>query len=206
MKEYKEYLHNYDFEEITLEELKQQYPFPDFPWEVAVEEDIFIQTERANSTNLIAQSLKMLKDPRIIFAPCDEEGETNPADEDLRNKIEAKYDRQIQIRTEYMKFLDDRLQEIQQPETELLDLSESKPIDKIAYLYESGIIDFLHKKDGRPHTVNSIATLLSAITGEKANTIQSAINPFINTLSSSKSKPAESTLNKAKAKIIDLGF
>lgn len=92
----------------------------------------------------------------------------------------------------------------QQPEP--LDLSDSKTTDKIAYLYESGIIDFLHKKDGRPHTVNSIASLLSAITGIKQNTIQSAINPFINTHSTSKSKPAESTLTKAKSKIIDLGF
>ena len=93
-----------------------------------------------------------------------------------------------------------------QPEPEPLDLSNSSIAEKIALLYESGIIDYLHKKDGKPHTVNSIASLLSGITGIDAKTIQSAINPFINTNSRSKGTPAESTLNKAKNKIIDLGF
>lgn len=94
----------------------------------------------------------------------------------------------------------------QQSEFETVDLSDSKPSEKIALLYELGIIDYLHKKDGKPHTVNSIATVLSGITGIKAKTIQSAINPFINTHSTSKGKPADSTLLKAKNKIVDLGF
>ena len=94
----------------------------------------------------------------------------------------------------------------EQLEPEPLDLSDSSIAEKIALLYESGIIEFLHKKDGKPHTVNSIASLLSGITGVDPKTIQSAINPFINTHSTSKGTPAKSTLNKAKTKIIDLGF
>ena len=93
-----------------------------------------------------------------------------------------------------------------EPELEPHDLSDSNISEKIALLYELGIIDYLHKKGGKPHTVNSIATVLSGITGIKAKTIQSAINPFINTVSTSKGTPAKSTLTKAKEKIIDLGF
>ncbi len=92
------------------------------------------------------------------------------------------------------------------PEPELHDLSNNKPLEKIALLYELGIIDYLHKKDGKPHSVNSIAMVLSGITGIQPKTICSAINPLINTNSTSKGTPAKSTLTKAKAKIIELGF
>lgn len=106
----------------------------------------------------------------------------------------------------FTKYSDVKTNQPQQPEPEPLDLSDSNISEKIALLYELGIIDYLHKKDGKPHTVNSIATVLSGITGIKAKTIQSAINPFINTVSTSKGTPAKSTLTKAKEKIIDLGF
>lgn len=200
-----ENLSTYDFSEITLEELKNQYPFPDFPWEVAVEEDIFIQMERANSTDLIAQSLKTLKDPMIIFAPCDDEGKPNPAVEDLRSKIQAKYDRQIQIRTEYIRFLDDRLQEFNQPEAEPLDLSNTSAVEKIIYLNELGIIDFLKTKQEFTGSTNLMATFLSAITGEKQGTLQTSLNRLIKKDTEDKNHPykAQNTVNKVRQTLID---
>jgi hypothetical protein len=120
-----------------------------------------------------------------------------------RKRVSDSTEKKFEFLTNKFKNLDTVPKE---SETEPLDLSDSKTLEKIALLYELGIIDYLHNKDGKPHTVNSIATVLSGITGIKAKTIQSAINPFINTHSTSKGTPADSTLTKAKEKIIKLGF
>lgn len=87
-------------------------------------------------------------------------------------------------------------------ESEPVDLSDKNVAGKIALLYELGIIDYLKNKDNKVHSVNSIASLLSGITGDKIKTIFPAINPLLNTESRSNGKPPESTLQKAREKII----
>lgn len=89
-----------------------------------------------------------------------------------------------------------------QTEDELLDLSDNKPLEKIALLHELGILKFLHLKDGKEHTINSIAILLSGITGVDVKTIQPAINSLIKG-TMSRGKPAEKSLQNARAKITD---
>lgn len=111
----------YDFQEITLDELKANYPFPDYSWEAGVDEDTFIHIEKSKSIELIAKSKEILKDPRLIFFSYedDENGdiiEPDQAVKDFRDNIEAKHYQQIHVRAEYIRFLDERMRELQSPE------------------------------------------------------------------------------------------
>jgi hypothetical protein len=56
-----------------------------------------------------------------------------------------------------------------------LDLSDSKAVDKIIYLSELGILEFLKSKNKLGFSENRLATLLSAITGEKQTTLVSIL-------------------------------
>lgn len=115
----------YDFEEITLDELKNQYPYTDEEarWQVDIEEDLHIQLEITDSLALISKSRETLNDPRFIFGLpfYDEENEIEQDQTliDLHAKIESKHYQRIQVRADYIKFLNDRAQEIRQPAPDL---------------------------------------------------------------------------------------
>ena len=59
---------------------------------------------------------------------------------------------------------------------EPLDLSDAKEVEKIIYLNELGIIDFLRTKTKAGISNNSLASILSGITGTKADTIKPSLN------------------------------
>lgn len=97
--------------------------------------------------------------------------------------------------------LDSKIEETEaEAEPEPIDLSESTATEKIIYLHELGIIDFLRKKDPFNSSINRLASVLSAITGEKHGTIQSMINPMISTGVDQRKNPLNSM--KAKSKVI----
>mgnify|MGYP003384412808 CR=1 FL=1 len=89
-----------------------------------------------------------------------------------------------------------------------LDLSSENASKKIIYLQELGIIDFLRSFTQPAPNNNQIASILSAITGIKASTIQSYINPIGNEYVSQKNNPYNNTNNveEVKNKIISSGF
>lgn len=91
---------------------------------------------------------------------------------------------------------------------ELIDLSDSTATEKIIYLNELGIIDFLRDKQPFNTTVNRLATVLSALTGEKAGTIQSYLNPTLNSNTAQKNNPLIKTekVKKIKQILIEIGF
>lgn len=93
----------------------------------------------------------------------------------------------------------------QQPEPEPLDLSESSGVEKIIYLNELGIIDFLRTKPEFIGSTNLMATVLSAITGEKATTLQTSLNKLINNDTDDKNHPyrTKKTVNKIQQTLID---
>ncbi len=99
--------------------------------------------------------------------------------------------------------------EIQIPKTVLelepLDLSDTSAVEKIIYLNELGIIDFLRTKPEFMGSANLMATFLSAITDEKAATLQTSINRLINNDTEDKNHPykAKGTVNKIRQTFVN---
>jgi hypothetical protein len=91
------------------------------------------------------------------------------------------------------------------PETEPLDLSDTSAVEKIIYLNELGIIEFLRTKPEFMGSTNLMATFLSAITDEKATTLQTSLNKLINNDTDDKNYPykTEKTVNKIRQTFID---
>jgi hypothetical protein len=91
-----------------------------------------------------------------------------------------------------------------------IDLSGSYATEKIIYLHELGIIDFLRTKQPFNTSINSLATVLSAITGVKPETkhIQSMLNPIISKEAGQKNNPLNSktTVSKVQSQLINIGF
>lgn len=89
--------------------------------------------------------------------------------------------------------------------TEPLDLSESSAVEKILYLNELGIIDFLRTKTEFTGSTNLMATFLSAITGEKATTLQTSLNRLVNKDTEDKNHPYRTikTVEKVKQSLLN---
>lgn len=111
--------------------------------------------------------------------------------------------RQIDSFDKMLEFLKSR--KPQQTELEPLDLSDTKAVEKIIYLNELGIIDFLRSKPEFASSTNLMATVLSAITEEKAGTLQTSLNRIIKNDIDDKNHPyrTEKTVNKVRQILID---
>ncbi|ENA1806451.1 hypothetical protein ABF226_000862 [Flavobacterium psychrophilum] len=95
-----------------------------------------------------------------------------------------------------------------QLEPEAIDLSDSSATEKIIYLQKLGVIDFLRNKQPFLSSINRLATVLSAITGEKTGTIQPMLNPIISKEAGQKNNPLNSSkpVNKVQKQLNDIGF
>lgn len=89
---------------------------------------------------------------------------------------------------------------------EILDLSDSNAKEKIVFLNEFKIIDFLKENSEFSTSTNRLATLLSAITGEKAETLQSYLNPMASKHTDQKNNPYknEKLVKRVKSKIASI--
>jgi len=89
---------------------------------------------------------------------------------------------------------------------EILDFSDTSAKEKIVFLNELKIIDFLKENSEFSTSTNRLATLLSAITGEKAKTLQSYLNPMVSKLTDQKNNPYinEKLVQKVKSKIASI--
>lgn len=74
------------------------------------------------------------------------------------------------------------------------DYSEIKAKQKIIYLHELGILDFI-RNSYKNVSVLAIAEILSAITGENTTTLQPYINPIFNKANSQDRNPLSNTEN-----------
>lgn len=93
-------------------------------------------------------------------------------------------------------------------EDDLIDLSDINTSEKVIYLEELGILDYLRNQSQYGISNNQLASLLSAITGDKPVTLQSYINPINNISVEQKNNPFNNTQNvlKAKTKLANFGF
>lgn len=89
-----------------------------------------------------------------------------------------------------------------------LDLQDTSAAEKIVYLSQLGILDFLKTKSPFNMSTNKLATVLSAITGEKVTTLQSYLNPIFSSGVDQKKNPLANTKNtlKIKSTLNDVGF
>lgn len=93
----------------------------------------------------------------------------------------------------------------QQPEHEPLDLSNTSAVEKIIYLNELGIIDFLRTKPEFTLSTNLMATILSAITNVKATTLQTSLNRLISNDITDKNHPykTQKTVDKVRQTLVN---
>jgi hypothetical protein len=75
-------------------------------------------------------------------------------------------------------------------------------------LEKLGIINFLRKTSPFNTSVNSLANVLSAVTGVKPGALQPMLNPMISTGVIQKNNPMKSinTVNVVENKLIQIGF
>lgn len=122
------------------------------------------------------------------------------------NKAKRRYVCIVSLRYYEMQF--SRLEPSQKKEFQNTDLSNSSAVEKIIYLNELGIIDQLRTKQPFSTSINSLATVLSAITDEKAKTLQPYLNAMVNKTNADNKNPynTEKTVNKVKTQLTNIGF
>jgi hypothetical protein len=93
----------------------------------------------------------------------------------------------------------------QQPDPEPLDLSDTSAVEKIIYLNELGIIDFLRTKPEFIGSTNLMATVLSAVTDVKPSTLQTSLNRLIGKDTADKNHPyhTSTTVEKVRQTLIN---
>lgn len=93
-------------------------------------------------------------------------------------------------------------------EPEPLDLSDTSAVEKIIYLNELGVIDFLRTKTKMGVSNGGLASVLSGITGIKAETIKPSLNRLSNNDIIDNKHPyyTTKTVDKIKTLLIKLGF
>jgi hypothetical protein len=93
------------------------------------------------------------------------------------------------------------------PEPDLIDFSEGTDAKtKLAILYELGIFDYLREKAYPINSANKIASLLSAIIGGEAKTLQTYINPIISPDTDQRNAPKKIHKEKARQILQALGY
>ena len=93
------------------------------------------------------------------------------------------------------------------PEPDLIDFSDG--IDtktKLAILYELGIFDYLRENAYPINSANKIVSLLSAVLGGEAKTLQTYINPIISPDTDQRNAPKKIHKEKARQILQALGY
>src|SRR5690606_6913062 len=110
---------------------------------------------------------------------------------DMRRK--SRYDNLFRVFSKILRFIDKRIFELNNPKLlSIPNLPKSKVVEKIIYLNELGVIDLLKTKTPFNTSVNSLATVLSTILKERADTLQPYLNALINGNKGTKNHPYNS--------------
>jgi hypothetical protein len=104
------------------------------------------------------------------------------------------------------KLIKEQLEKKREPE--LIDLSDTSAVEKIIYLNELGIIDYLRNNTTTGISNNSLASVLSGITGIKPKTISPSLNRLTKKDVEDNKHPyyKSETVQKVKTFLTKLGF
>lgn len=109
-----------------------------------------------------------------------------------------------------LNWLQNTLKHLEQRTIELnnLDLTSTSVVQKIIYLNELGVLDYLREKQPFLNSIHSLAVVLSTITGEKSITIQPILNVLYGQTVIQKNNPYKSqkSVNEVKANLEKIGF
>ena len=89
-----------------------------------------------------------------------------------------------------------------------IDFSDNIGTEKIIMLHKLGILDFLRSKEPFNASINTLASVISGITGIKKTVAQSYLNPIYSNTVIQKNNPlnTKSTVNKVTQKLISIGY
>ena len=117
-----------------------------------------------------------------------------------------------------LKFLKSKLNQLkeQSPENKpipksetLLDYSNNPKIEKIVFLHELGILDYLQKKmidELHNFSPNKLAEIISTFTDIEQRTAQSYLNPMFSDAKKKNTPLTKNNLKKVKEKLMKIGF
>lgn len=181
----------------TLEEYKNDYPdLIEYYKKRHIDND---------EINFIETEIRLIKE---YIRPIIESQKTELEEKGVFDLKKMIIDSNLSSYNKIILFLETRKSELE-PESSIsepLDLSEnSSAVEKIIYLNELGIIDFLRSKPEFISSTNLMATFLSAITSEKASTLQTSLNRLINNDIEDKNHPYRTfnTVEKVRQSLID---
>jgi 6-pyruvoyl-tetrahydropterin synthase len=122
--------------------------------------------------------------------------------------IISSWDRKISYLNDRLENFENQDEIEEEIEEDIIDLCSTKLSEKLVYLHELGILEFLLMKEPFISSKNTLASALSGLIGEKAKSIQSAINPINNKSVSQKNNPLKSTkkVNIVRQKLISIGY
>ena len=91
---------------------------------------------------------------------------------------------------------------------EVIDYSDTAITSKIIFLVKLGIVEFLRKEQPFNTSINSLATVFSALTGGKVITIQPMLNAMLSEGVDDKKNPMKSkkTVDVVVNKLVQIGF
>lgn len=97
--------------------------------------------------------------------------------------------------------------EVPEQEATILDYSNNSNAEKIVFLHELGILEFLRKQQPFGMSTNKLAEVVSSFTGVKQTTAQSYLNPiFSKDVDKSKSPLTDKNLKTVSEKLMKMGF
>lgn len=87
-----------------------------------------------------------------------------------------------------------------------IDYSDNTDAEKIVFMNELGIVDYLRQKQPFNTSTNKLAEVISAFTGIKQTTAQSYLNPILSGIESKNNPLTPVNLSKVKEKLIRMGY
>ncbi|MEH6658671.1 hypothetical protein [Leeuwenhoekiella marinoflava] len=200
--EIKKYVESYDL--LALFEFEMNRIFSPEPWE-----DNYKEIEFKLIKDLISYHTKR----NDIALKYDEHCEQTNKENSLLDLFDKDHNLKMHFLSKKLDTLNHR-DEIEKKfnnvhrEHELTEYEHIKATEKIIYLNELGIIDFLRHQEPFNTSKRALAKVLSFITGEKPDTLQSYLNPMENPSAIQKNNPLSKTKNveKIKETLINIGF
>lgn len=130
-------------------------------------------------------------------------------DEVIRKNIYYSQIRKLEFLKNYYDFEENNLSEFTEPEI-FLDYSNNSQAERIVFLHELGILEYLQNKMNKElhgFSANKLAEIISTFTNIEQKTAQSYLNPMITKDNNQKNNPlSKNNLEKVKNKLKDIGF